>query len=313
MIWKALTCSNGKNFLMKLSSVLIIYRNKSAIAKETALFCENLLKSQKITVIKLSSNFDSKTLKKSLEINDHLPEIVIVLGGDGTVLKSSNELFNFNIPILSFNIGGNLGFLTQDRKFLDNKSFIDLLKRNEFKIDERTMLQCNHYEKILIDAQKFNKSEFYALNDFYFKSIENDISPTNRIRIEINDEKVNEYKGDGLIISSATGSTAYSMAAGGPIVHPLINAFVINAICPMSLSSRPIVIPDTSKVLIKNINKENNYLQLWKDGTKCLILQENDFCEIKKAPKPVKMISLNDNISYYSTLIKKLEWRGNLS
>ena len=298
---------------MKLSSVLIIYRNKSAIAKETALFCENLLKSQKITVIKLSSNFDSKTLKKSLEINDHLPEIVIVLGGDGTVLKSSNELFNFNIPILSFNIGGNLGFLTQDRKFLDNKSFIDLLKRNEFKIDERTMLQCNHYEKILIDAQKFNKSEFYALNDFYFKSIENDISPTNRIRIEINDEKVNEYKGDGLIISSATGSTAYSMAAGGPIVHPLINAFVINAICPMSLSSRPIVIPDTSKVLIKNINKENNYLQLWKDGTKCLILQENDFCEIKKAPKPVKMISLNDNISYYSTLIKKLEWRGNLS
>ena len=298
---------------MKLSLVLIIYRSKSAIAKETSSFCENLLKSKKISVIKLASDFNNKTIQKNLEINDYLPDLVIVLGGDGTVLKTSNELFKFNIPILSFNIGGNLGFLTQDRKFLIDKSFIDLIKKDKFKIDERTMLQCNHYEINLIDKKQSKISEFYALNDFYFKSIETDISPTNRIRIEINKEKVNEYKGDGLIISSATGSTAYSMAAGGPIVHPLINAFVINAICPMSLSSRPIVIPDNSKVVIKNINKEKNCLQLWKDGTKCLILNENDYCEIIKAPKPSKMVSLNNNTSYYSTLIKKLEWRGYLS
>ena len=298
---------------MKLSLVLIIYRSKSTVAKETALFCENLLKSQKIVVTSLASNFDNKTLQKNLEINDNLPDLIIVLGGDGTVLKSSNALFNFNIPILSFNIGGNLGFLTQDRKFLIDKSFIDLIKKDKFKIDERTMLQCNHYEINLIDKKQSKISEFYALNDFYLKSIETDISPTNRIRIEINNEKVNEYKGDGLIISSATGSTAYSMAAGGPIVHPLINAFVINAICPMSLSSRPIVIPDNSNIVIRNINKEQNHLQLWKDGTKCLTLHENEYCEIIKADKPAKMVSLNDNISYYSTLIEKLEWRGNLS
>ena len=298
---------------MKLSLVLIIYRSKSKIAKETASFCKNLLKSQKIDAIKLASTFDNKTLQKNLEIKDHLPDLVIVLGGDGTVLKSANAIFNFNIPILSFNIGGNLGFLTQDRKFLIEKSFINLIKKDKFKIDERTMLQCNHFEINLIDKKQSKISEFYALNDFYFKSIETDISPTNQIRIEINNEKVNEYKGDGLIISSATGSTAYSMAAGGPIVHPLINAFVINAICPMSLSSRPIVIPDDSKIVIKNINKEKNYLQLWKDGAKCLTLHENDYCEIIKAPKRAKMVSLNNNISYYSTLIKKLEWRGNLS
>ena len=313
MIWRASICSNGKKYLMKLSLVLIIYKSKSTIARETAFFCEKLLKSQKILVIKLASNFDDKTLQTNLDINDNLPDLVIVLGGDGTVLKSSNALFNFNIPILSFNIGGNLGFLTQDRKFLIEESFIDLLKKDEYKIDQRTMLQCNHYQINLIDKRQSKISEFYALNDFYFKSIETDNSPTNRIKIEINDEKVNEYKGDGLIISSATGSTAYSMAAGGPIVHPLINAFVINAICPMSLSSRPIVIPDNSKVVIKNINKDNNSLQLWKDGTKCLTLHENDYCEIIKATKPAKMVLLNDNISYYSTLIKKLEWRGNLS
>ena len=298
---------------MKLSLVLIIYRSKSTISLDKALFCENLLKSKKIDAIKISSNFDNKTLQTNLEINDNLPDLVVVLGGDGTVLKSSNALFKFNIPILSFNVGGNLGFLTQDRNFLIEKSFIDLIEKDEFKIDERTMLQCNHYEINLIDKKQSKISEFYALNDFYFKSIETDISPTNRIRIEINNEKVNEYKGDGLIISSATGSTAYSMAAGGPIVHPLINAFVINAICPMSLSSRPIVIPDNSKIVIKNINKEKNCLQLWKDGTKSLTLHENDYCEIIKAPKPVKIVSLNNSISYYSTLIKKLEWRGNLS
>ena len=298
---------------MKISLVLIIYRSKSTIAKETAVFCENLLKSKKIVVIKLASNFDNKTLQANLEINTQLPDLIIVLGGDGTVLKSSNVLFNFNIPILSFNIGGNLGFLTQDRKFLIDKSFIDLIEKDEFKIDERAMLQCNHYQVNFNDEKRSKISEFYALNDFYIKSIENDISPTNRIRIEIDDERVNEYKGDGLIISSATGSTAYSMAAGGPIVHPLINAFVINAICPMSLSSRPIVIPDTSKITIKNINKEKNCLQLWQDGAKCLTLNRTNYCEIIKAPKPAKMVSLNDNISYYSTLIKKLEWRGNLA
>ena len=298
---------------MKLSLVLIIYKSKSTIAKETAFFCENLLNSQKIIVTKLESNFNKKTLQTNLEKNEDLPDLVIVLGGDGTVLKSSNALFNLNIPILSFNIGGNLGFLTQDRKFLIEKSFIDLIEKDEFKIDERTMLQCNHYEINLIDKKQSKISEFYALNDFYFKSIETDISPTNRIRLEINNEKVNEYKGDGLIISSATGSTAYSMAAGGPIVHPLINAFVINAICPMSLSSRPIVVPDNSKIIIKNINMEKHCLQLWMDGTKCLTLHDGNYCEIIKGPKPAKMISLNNNISYYSTLMKKLEWRGNLS
>ena len=89
---------------MKLSLVLIIYRSKSTIAKETSSFCENLLESQNIVVKRLASNFDNKTLQKNLEKNDYLPDLVIVLGGDGTVLKSSNALFNFNIPILSLSL-----------------------------------------------------------------------------------------------------------------------------------------------------------------------------------------------------------------
>ena len=298
---------------MKISLVLIVYRFKSTISKETASFCENLFNNKNISVIKVNSHIDLNTLQTSFSKNSALPDLVIVLGGDGTVLKTSNEMVNFNIPILSFNVGGNLGFLTQDKRFLLDNSFINLLEKDDFYIDERTMLQCNHHKENSTSKEKSKISKYYALNDFYFKSLEDDISPTNQIRLDINNEKVNEYKGDGLIISSATGSTAYSMAAGGPIVHPLINAFVINAICPMSLSSRPIVIPDSSRVMIKNINKEDKGLQVWKDGTKCQTLNQNEYCEIIKGPKPVKMISLKNNISYYSTLIKKLEWRGNLS
>ena len=298
---------------MNLSLVLIIYRYQSTIAKESSIFCENLLNQKQIATISMGSDFNEKALITKLDQNSFLPDLAIVLGGDGTVLKSSNALVKYNIPILSFNIGGNLGFLTQDKKFLNDKSFINLIETGQFNIEERTMLQCNFTQVNLKDIKQSISSKFYALNDFYFKSIEDDISPTNQIRIDIDNEKVNEYKGDGLIISSATGSTAYSMAAGGPIVHPLINAFVINAICPMSLSSRPIIIPDNSKVIIQNINKEKKGLQIWQDGTKCQILNQSDYCEIIKANKPAKMISLKNNISYYTTLIKKLEWRGNLS
>ena len=163
-----------------------------------------------------------------------------------------------------------------------------------------------------IKKKKIIKS-YDALNDFYFKSVEEDISPTNQIQIEINSEKVNEYKGDGLIISSSTGSTAYSLAAGGPIVHPSINAFVINPICPMSLASRPIIIPDTSKVIVRAVKKNKNEIKLWKDGLKCMTIKESDYCEINKLTKPCKMIKFNRSVSYYIALTKKLDWNGDLS
>ena len=297
---------------MKISLVLIIYRSNSTIAKETSKFCEEIFQEQTISSISLGSDFTEQSINKELNAYKKSPDLAVVLGGDGTVLKSSNALVHLNIPILSFNIGGNLGFLTQDKSFLFNKSFIEILKKDEFIIENRAMLECQYCNKNS-EIKKIITKKYVALNDFYFKSIEDDLSPTNQIRIEINKEIVNEYKGDGLIISSATGSTAYSMAAGGPIVHPLISAIIINPICPMSLSSRPIVIPDTSEIIIRSLDKNRKGLQAWKDGSKCQILNESDFCKIKKSPNYTKMVSLNNTISYYGTLIKKLEWRGNIS
>ena len=292
--------------------MLIIYRSKSSIAKESSIFCEDALKDRNIKSNRMESDFENNQIETYFFSLASLPDLVIVLGGDGTVLKSANALVNYDIPLLCFNIGGNLGFLTQEKDFLFDHSFIEILEKEEFIIDFRNRLHCDVFSHENYKKRKLIKS-YDALNDFYFKSVEDDISPTNQIQIEIDNEKVNEYKGDGLIISSSTGSTAYSMAAGGPIVHPSIDAFVINPICPMSLASRPIIIPDTSKVIIRTVTKNKRKIKLWKDGSKCMTIKENDYCEINKVTNPCKMIKFNKSISYYITLIKKLDWKGDLS
>ena len=294
---------------MKLSLVLIIYRSKSTIAEEAAKFCASILEEKKILSIKLESDFDKNSIEDIFS-KQQKPNLVVVLGGDGTVLKSTDAIANHNIPILSFNIGGNLGFLTQDKQLLLDKSFLELIEKDYFKIDSRSMLECTVFNENNKRSNTSKISRFFALNDFYFKSTEDDLCSTNQIKIEIDGESVNEYKGDGLIISSATGSTAYPMAAGGPIVHPLVDSIIINPICPMSLSSRPIIIPGISKILIKSLSKE---LQIWKDGSKCISFNKSDYCLIQKSSIITNMISLKSSTSYYNTLVQKLEWKGNLS
>jgi len=130
---------------VKLSLVLIIYRSNSSIAKESSEFCKNALKDSNINSKTIESDFDKKELLNYFSKLHSLPEVVIVLGGDGTVLKSANALVNYDIPLLSFNIGGNLGFLTQEKDFLFDESFIEILKKEEFIIDIRNRLHCDVY------------------------------------------------------------------------------------------------------------------------------------------------------------------------
>ena len=297
---------------MKLSLVLIVYRSNSSISLEASKFCEEVLRAKNIKSITIESDFNKDRIEKSLCNLKFLPNVGIVLGGDGTFLKCANAIKAYDIPLLSINIGGNLGFLTQEKDFLFDKSFIEILENEEYIIDFRNRLNCVVCNNGSSHDKKIIKS-YEALNDFYFKSVEEDISPTTQIQIEIDNEKVNEYKGDGLIISTSTGSTAYSMAAGGPIVHPSIDAMIINPICPMSLASRPIVIPNESKVIIKPVKKSKGEIKLWKDGSKCMTIKETYYCEIKKGKSPCKIIRFKKSTSYYNTLIKKLDWKGDLS
>ena len=297
---------------MKISLVLILYRSDSSTAFQASKFCQEVLNAKNIKSKRIESDFDKDQIEKYFFNSELQPDIGIVLGGDGTFLKCANALAAYDIPLLSINIGGNLGFLTQEKDFLFDKSFIEILENEEYTIEFRNRLNCD----VCISGTSHEKkvvNSYDALNDFYFKSVAEDISPTNQIQIEIDNEKVNEYKGDGLIISTSTGSTAYSMAAGGPIVHPRIDAMIINPICPMSLASRPIVIPNTSKVIIKPVKKSKGEVKLWRDGSKCMTIKENYYCEIKKGKSPCKIIKFKKSANYYNTLIKKLDWKGDLS
>ena len=175
---------------MKLSLVLIVYRSDSSIAQEASKFCEEVLTAKNIKSNRIESNFHKDEIEKYFSNSESLPNIGIVLGGDGTFLKCANALADYDIPLLSINIGGNLGFLTQEKEFLFDKSFIEILENEEYLIDFRNRLNCN----VCIEGTSYEKKtikSYNALNDFYFKSVEEDIYPTNLIQIEMDNEKVN--------------------------------------------------------------------------------------------------------------------------
>jgi len=157
------------------------------------------------------------------------------------------------------------------------------------------------------------KRSFFALNDFYFRSFTEEIAPTCSLELEIDGEAVDKYKGDGLIFSTPTGSTAYSMAAGGPIIHPSMNAIIVSAICPMSLASRPIVVPPESELVIKPIREKKQKIKLWLDGTSGCVIKANDTCLIKKSNHSTSIIILDENLSYYKTITQKLHWASSLN
>ena len=127
---------------MKLSLVLIVYRSDSSIALEASKFCQEVLKSKNIKSNRIESNFYKEEIEKYFCKSESQPEIGIVLGGDGTFLKCANALADYDIPLLSINIGGNLGFLTQEKDFLFDKSFIEILENEDYIIDHRNRLNC---------------------------------------------------------------------------------------------------------------------------------------------------------------------------
>ena len=128
---------------MKLSLVLIVYRSDSSIAQEASKFCEEVLKAKNIQSNRIESDFHKDEIEKYLHNSELQPDIGIVLGGDGTFLKCANALTAHDIPLLSINIGGNLGFLTQEKDFLFDKSFIEIIETEEYIIDSRNRIHCN--------------------------------------------------------------------------------------------------------------------------------------------------------------------------
>ena len=211
-------------------------------------------------------------------------EFVFVIGGDGTILKAARFYSEFNTPIFGVNLG-RLGFLSQASRDTVDFAVSQILNDN-FKIEKRMMLKCQNN---------------VALNDFVIKG---DVSSrTSRFALQINDKFVCEYLADGIIISTPTGSTAYGMAAGGPVLSPVVQAITIVPVCPHTFSARPIVVSADDK--IKILSCPNQKYIVSADGQN--IFTFSDDLNIEKSENCANLALLNEN-DFYSVLRNKLHW-----
>ena len=297
---------------MTTNLIWILYRSDSDTAYKETLNCKKIIEGYGKKVLFSEISNETNNVNQLFSQSDDLPDIALVLGGDGTVLKAARYLSPRNIPILSFNVGGNLGFLTHDRHILKQANFWERVTNNRFNVQKRMMLEANVFKEKNNNERTLKRS-FFALNDFYFRSCTDEIAPTCCLALEIDGEGVDKYKGDGLIFSTPTGSTAYSMAAGGPIIHPSLDAIIVSAICPMSLASRPIVVPPESQLVIKPIREKKQKIKLWLDGSGGCLIEANDICLIKKSNHSTSIIILDENLSYYKTITQKLHWASSLN
>lgn len=228
-------------------------------------------------------------------------EILIVLGGDGTILNASRIYSLWKIPILGVNLG-HLGFLSEI-EVADIEDGIEKFLIGNFHVEERMMLCAN----TIRNGQ--TGENLYALNDIGIAR--NSLSRMIHIEVYINDNYVDRYPADGFIVSSPTGSTAYSLSAGGPIISPNMHCLLLTPICPHTLHSRPIVIADHEIVRLKVINQNQNQgIVLTLDGQQGHQLLTEDWVVIKKAQNCAQFIRVTER-NFYTLLRKKLsEWSG---
>lgn len=237
---------------------------------------------------------------------EHLPvdafpgkvDVALAMGGDGTVLYTARALHGAGIPILGINLGS-LGFLTSVGDSEIAKA-LETLVNSGFKGSVRDMARCRIFEGDTLVGEEC------ALNDMVVGW-----GATSRIvtlRLTINGEPVSSFMCDGMMVSTPTGSTGHSLSAGGPILHPGICGFGINVICPHTLSSRPLVIPDSSLIEIEVVQAAKELI-LSIDGQDEYRLDQGGRIEISKSPHGVEFLEFPEH-SYFALLAKKLHWRG---
>ena len=221
--------------------------------------------------------------------------LIITLGGDGTLLRTVNKLDSTPVNIFGINLGG-LGFLANipPEKLIDH---LENYLKGSYTIDERTMLSCH------IPS---NNKQFIALNDVVIDKA--GFSRVIQIDTKINGKLLNSYIADGLIISTPTGSTGYSLSAGGPIVPPNTNVFVLNPICPHSLTNRPLVIDDNSEITVQ-VWTESESFNLLRDGENKGRFSSGTQFVIKKSNYKVRFIQPKSQ-NFFKILSKKLSWGG---
>lgn len=260
---------------------------------------EQWLASRQIAVVRKKGVVSNRKIPvNSMEFAPRDLFCVFVLGGDGTFLSAARWIGDFPIPIIGVKFG-EVGFLAEtveDALF----SAAETILKKEFT----TMPRMRLLVRVLRDGEEIVREP--VLNDIVINK--GALARLARIKTYINDRYLTTFRADGLIVSTPTGSTGYSLAAGGPIIHPTVPGIVITPICPFTLTNRPIIVPDSVCINLR-LDKSASDIMLTFDGQAGLEITEKDTIIVRKGCQPIQMITLPDR-HYFDVLKTKLRWSG---
>jgi len=276
---------------------IVVKEDAEAIKKADEL--EGWLRSRDVEVVRKEALRPSRRIAdmdKSFAPSDLF--CIFVLGGDGTFLSAVRWIGDQNIPILGVKFG-EVGFLAEIAE--DSLFFVaEAVLNNKFVTKPRMRLLV----KVIREERELACET--VLNDIVVNK--KALARLAHIETFIDDHYMTTYSADGLIVATPTGSTAYSLAAGGPIIHPGVHGILITPICPFTLTNRPLVVPDSACIKVR-LAKESLDIILTFDGQGCIEIDENDTIIIQKGPYPINMITMPDQ-HYIDVLKDKLRWSG---
>lgn len=276
------------------------YKRVGLVAKPTEAVTVHLesaarwLRAQRITV--LAEPIAARYLGMAAscereELAEHC-DLILLFGGDGTFLSVAASAVRRGIPVAGVNLG-NMGFLTEMKKESLHEDLHQIFIAGAPALSERSVLKINGCVP-----------ESIALNDLVVNK--GNISRIIQLNLEIDGLPVAQIEGDGLIVATPTGSTAYSLSAGGPILTPQVKGLVVTPICPHSLTFRPLVVPERSRIEITLLNDITDvYLTI--DGQKVFNMLPGERCRVESAERPLQIAS-GKNLSYFTILREKLNW-----
>lgn len=241
-----------------------------------------------------------KSRSISVQLNTISPELdlLVVLGGDGTLLHIAEQAARYSIPVTGINLG-NLGFLTE---FAENETehALEGILDGKVVIENRLMLKTRLVRKEQTEPYR------YALNDIVINK--NTLDRLLHLATRAGDDYITTYKADGLIFSTPTGSTAYNLSAGGPIVYPGLDTILVTPICPFMLSSRPIILPASIPITTEFESCGNaECAQVIVDGQPCWEMRDGNKLEVEPAEHPLRLI-VSSTRDYFTILRNKLHW-----
>ncbi|MBN2655414.1 MAG: NAD(+)/NADH kinase [Spirochaetales bacterium] len=280
--------------MRKINKVLIIVNRKKKDSLSIAGEIRSYLQEKNIETAQHETETDLGEIGKLQEI-----DLAISLGGDGTVLYASRLLADFSIPVMPINLG-TFGFITE-------VSFSEWI--NAFEEYRSGVLGVS--PRVMVDVSVFREGDlirhFKGLNDVVVNA--DGIAKLLYLNVDINHENLGIYRADGVIIATPTGSTAYSIAAGGPIMHPDMTSMILTPICPFSLSNRPIVVPSSDIIKIRVEEEQRAKVILTVDGQLTFPLEERDEIHITEFKHRIPIIR-SDKRSFFGVVKSKLRWSG---